>query len=85
VADDRSEAQRRQAEEMSTRDKRLASWLEAGRHARERAASAPVNTRAARVPTGCVETAAITCVPRKPRPRHAVAKPAAGATRARSN
>jgi hypothetical protein len=86
VADARLEAQRRQAEEMSARDKRLAAWLEAGRHAREHAASEPVKARVARAPTGCVETAAITCVPRKPRPRHAVAKPASGATtKARSN
>ena len=74
VADARSEAQRRQAEDVATRDKRLASWLEAGRRDRERGASAPMPARAARASTACVETAAIACVPKKPRPRHAVAK-----------
>ena len=79
VADARSEAQRRQAEDVSTREKRLASWLEAGRRERERAASEPAKTRVARAPVACVETAAIACTPKKPRPRHAVSKAASGA------
>ena len=74
VADARSEAQRRQAADVSTRDKRLASWLEAGRRERERAASAPAKARVTRTSTPCVETAAIACAPKKPRPRHAVSK-----------
>ena len=84
VSDARSPAQRLQAEDVSTRDKRLASWLEAGRHERERGASAPAAARVARASAACVETAAITCVPRKPRARHAVSKSpkaAAGAAR----
>ena len=82
VADARSEAQRRQAEDVSTRDMRLAAWLEAGRRDREHAASEPVKARAARAPTACVETAAIACTPKKPRPRHAVSKAASGAAKA---
>ena len=74
VADARSQAQRLQAEDVSARDKRLASWLEAGRRERERAASAPATARVARASTGCVETAAISCMPKKPRPRHALIK-----------
>ena len=79
VADARSDAQRRQAEDVSTRDKRLASWLEAGRRDRERAASAPTAARAARAPAACVETSTMACTPRKPRPRHAVTKTPKGA------
>ena len=74
VADARSTAQRLQAADVAARDKRLAAWLEAGRHDRERAASAPQRPRLARAPAACVETAAITCMPKKPRPRHAVSK-----------
>ena len=74
VADARTEAQRLQADDVSARDKRLASWLEAGRRDRERAASAPVTARVARASAACVETAAIACTPKKPRPRHAVSK-----------
>ena len=82
VADPRSDAQRRQAADVSTRDKRLAAWLEAGRHEREKAASAPVK-RVAPASAGCVDTATMTCTPKKPRPRHAVSKAASGASRAR--
>ena len=74
VADTRSQAQRLQAEDVSARDQRLASWLEAGRHERERAASAPATARVARAPSRCEETAATSCTPKKPRPRHAVFK-----------
>ena len=84
VADARSDAQRRQAEDVSARDKRLASWLEAGRHERERGASAPAPRRVARAATACVETAPIACTPKKARPRHAVAKAASGATKSGS-
>jgi hypothetical protein len=79
VADARSQAQRRQADDVAARDKRLASWLEAGRHDRERAASEPAKARFAGASTGCVEPAAITCAPRKARLRHAVSKAASGA------
>ncbi len=74
VADARSQAQRRQAEDVSARDKRLASWLEAGRRDRERVASAPAPARIARESSACVETAAIACTTKKPRLRHAVSK-----------
>jgi hypothetical protein len=74
VADARTQAQRRQADDVTARDKRLAAWLEAGRRERERAASAPTPARIARTGTPCVETAAIACTPKKPRPRHAVSK-----------
>ena len=79
VADARSDAQRRQAEDVSARDKRLASWMEAGRREREKAASEPTRARVSRASTGCVETATIACTPKKPRPRHAVSKKASGA------
>ncbi|MCK9688934.1 hypothetical protein [Scleromatobacter humisilvae] len=49
VADERSDAQRRQSEELTARDKRLAAWLEAQRHEREAAASAASATRTTRV------------------------------------
>ena len=74
VADARSPAQRLQAEDVAARDKRLASWLEAGRHEREHVAPTPDRSRAARSPAPCVDTAAITCMAKKPRPRHAVGK-----------
>jgi len=77
VADPRSEAQRRQADELALRDKRLAQWLEAGRHERETIASAPARHRAdlAR----CVDTATMVCMPRKPKPRHSGTKAASAA------
>ncbi len=74
VADARSPAQRLQAEDVAARDKRLASWLEAGRHEREKVVSDPAKPHIARAAAGCVESAAIACVPKKPRPRHAVGK-----------
>ena len=81
VADARSEAQRRQAEDVSAREKRLASWLEAGRHEREHGASAPAQRRVARAAAACEETAGIACTPKKARLRYAVAKAASGATK----
>ena len=84
IADARSDAQRRQADDVAARDKRLASWLEAGRHERDKVASEPARARGVRAPAGCVETAAITCTPKKPRPRHAVSKAASGASPGKS-
>ena len=56
VADPRSDAQRRQADELTARDKRLAAWLEAQRHERETAASTASGTaRAARASKDCGE------------------------------
>ena len=49
VADARSDAQRRQSDELTARDKRLAAWLEAQRHEREAAASTASATRTTRV------------------------------------
>ena len=69
VADARSDAQRRQADDVTARDKRLASWYAAGRHERETIASAPTtNQRIAPAPQ-CVSNTVMTCVPRKPRSR----------------
>ena len=68
IADARSDAQRRQAEDLTGRDKRLAAWYEAGRRERETVASAPVRGRAAAAPQ-CVSTTMMTCVPKKPRSR----------------
>jgi hypothetical protein len=79
VSDGRSEAQRLQADDVTARQKRLAAWLEAGRRERDKTASVPARGRVVRASTACVESAAITCVPKKPRPRHAVSKAASGA------
>ena len=84
VADARSPAQRLQAEDVAARDKRLASWLEAGRHERERAASTPGRARIARAPATCVDTAANPCKPKKPQSLHAAGKkPKAAASAAK--
>ena len=82
-----TDAQRRQAVDLAARDQRLAAWFEAGRREREReaAASAPVKGRPGTATTACVETAAIACVPKKPRPRHAVGKKATGGARGKSS
>ena len=85
VADTRSDAQRRQSEDLTARAKRMAAWLEAERHARDGAASEPKKARVASELRTCEETAAITCKPKKPRPRHAVGKAASGAARAGPN
>jgi len=69
VADARSDAQRRQSEELTARDKRLAAWYEAGRRQRETPASAPVPTRAPAASAACVDTTMMHCVPKKPRSR----------------
>ena len=83
VADARSEAQRRQADELVLRDKRLAQWLEAGRREREKVASAPAGRRADSA--RCVDTATMVCKPRKPKPRHSVTKAASAAAAGRIN
>jgi hypothetical protein len=80
VADPRSEGQRTQARDVAARDRRLAAWFEAGRREREGAASAPKMARPGAVKGACIDTAAIACVPRKPRPRHAVSKAASSTT-----
>jgi hypothetical protein len=80
VGDARSEAQRRQAEELALRDKHLAQWLEAGRRERETVASAPSRHRADTA--GCVDTVTMVCKPRKPKPRHSVTKAASAAAAA---
>jgi len=50
VADTRSEAQRRQSEDIATRDKRLAAWYEAGRRAWTRSRCAACRRSRAGVP-----------------------------------
>ena len=74
VADPRTDTQRRQAEDIAARDKRLAAWLETGRHERDKVASAPATGRLARAATDCAETTAAACKPKKARLRHAVSK-----------
>jgi len=69
IADARTDAQRRQSEDLTARDKRLASWYEAARHRREAAASAPVRAHPPAASAGCVDTTMMHCVPRKPRSR----------------
>jgi hypothetical protein len=70
IADARSDAQRRQAIDLTARDKRLAAWYEAARRAREQAASAPTPGRAASTIAVCTSTATMTCVRRKSETRH---------------
>jgi len=69
VADARSDAQRRQSEDLAARDKRLAAWLEAARHDREKPPSAPAQGRPASAAPVCTSTLMMTCVPKKPRRR----------------
>lgn len=78
IDDPRTTAQRLQAEDVATRDKRLASWLEAGRREREGAASQPKKGRA-RTNKACIASAQIACDVRKPKVRRAkVITPAKG-------
>lgn len=70
IADARSDAQRRQSDDLTARDKRLAAWYEAARHQRETVASAPTPGRAASTIVVCASTATMTCVPKKPQTRH---------------
>ena len=69
IADARTDAQRRQSAELTARDKRLAAWYEAGRRERETVASAPAPGRRASATGTCVDTAMMSCVPKKPRTR----------------
>jgi hypothetical protein len=69
VADERSESQRQQSEDLTRRDKRLAAWYEAGRHEREKPPSAPAQGRPASAAAVCTSTIMMTCVPKKPRKR----------------
>jgi hypothetical protein len=70
IADARSESQRRQSEDLTVRDKRLAAWYEEGRHEREKLPSALVGGRPASA-AAAVRTATTmtTRVPKKPRKR----------------
>jgi len=79
VADARSDAQRRQADDLAARDKRLASWMEAGRRERDTVASEPRRSRDLATTPTCVDTAKFKCVPRKTPMRRTVGKAAASA------
>ena len=70
IADARSDAQRRQAIDLTARDKRLAAWYEAARRAREPVASAPTPGRAASTIAVCASTPLMACVAKKPQARH---------------
>ena len=70
IADARSDAQRRQAVDLTARDKRLAAWYEAARRAREPVASAPKPGRAASTIAVCASTPLMACVAKKPQARH---------------
>ena len=76
AADTRTAGQRLQAQDIATRDKRLAAWLEAGRREREAAASGPKTGRAP-ASQACVPSAAVVCEIRKTKARHV--KPATAA------
>jgi hypothetical protein len=69
IADARSNAQRRQSEDVTARDERLAAWYEAARHERDRPPSAPLRGRPASAAAVCTSTTMMTCVPKKPRRR----------------
>ncbi len=85
VADARTEAQRRQSEDLTMRDKRLAAWYEAGRRERDKVPSAPAGSRAASAPATCTSTTTMTCVPKKPRKRTvSLAGPASAASMGKS-
>jgi len=79
VADPRSEAQRRQSEDITARDKRLAAWYEAGRRRRDTPASAPWPARAPAASAACADTTMMHCVPKKPRLRKVTLPGRAGA------
>jgi hypothetical protein len=85
VADARSDAQRRQSEELAARDKRLAAWYEAGRHEREKIPSAPAAGRRTSAAPACVSTKTMTCSPKSPETRRvmlpAASSPALGKPR----
>ncbi len=83
VADARSDAQRRQSDELVARDKRLAAWYEAARHEREKVASAPAPAYRASTAVACTSTTAMTCVPKKPRKRTITVPAASGPAMAR--
>jgi hypothetical protein len=84
IADARTDAQRRQADDLTARDKRLAAWYEAARHQRETIASAPAPSRAPSTIIVCASTATTSCVSKRPQARHvtlpAPPKPAAHST-----
>jgi hypothetical protein len=65
VDDSRTASQRRQAQDVAARDRRLADWLQAQRHEREAAASAPQKARDDAKP--CQPTSTLGC----PRPKKA--------------
>ena len=69
VADARTEAQRRQSDDITARQQRLAAWYEAARHEREKAPSAAASGRPASAPAVCTSTIMMSCVPKKPRAR----------------
>ena len=69
VADARSDAQRRQAEDTTARQQRLAAWYEAARHERDKAPSAAASGRPASAAAVCTSTIMMSCVPKKPRTR----------------
>ena len=79
VADARSEAQRRQSETLTARDKRLADWYAAGRRERDKAASSPSTDRRTAASPACVDTTMMHCVPKKPRARKVTLPAAASA------
>jgi hypothetical protein len=77
LQDSRTDAQRRQSRELTSRDQRLAAWLEAQRHGREAAASAPQHADRAPASAVCVDKPGKPCRPR-PQARRVVTRPASG-------
>jgi hypothetical protein len=69
IADARSDAQRRQSEDLTSRDSRLAAWYAAQRREREMPPSSPVRSRPTTAAAACVSNDSMACVPKKPRTR----------------
>jgi hypothetical protein len=77
VDDARSDAQRRQSQELTVRDQRMAAWLEAERRGREAGASAPHRLATPGATAACVDKPGRRCKPKAPSPRRAVSVAAA--------
>jgi len=87
VADPRTEEQRLQGQDVAARQKRMAAWLEAERHEREKivpvAASAPKRNATTRPKKNCVPTPRTACIAKPPQPRTVILRaPAAQASAA---
>jgi len=78
VADPRTEEQRLQGQDVAARQRRMAAWLEAERHERDKlvpaAASAPKSKAGRRPKKNCVPTSRTACIASPPQPRTVILK-----------